>query len=199
MMMGISGGGCGATPTIRRPLTIDRSDPNVVRIEVRIQLMGTGTDEQKQAVLQGIADMWNKSSVDGIRLETTVMSAKSGGVKVYVGSKDTWPLLARAETSIVCPGEHRSCVPNAALNSSPTAYIDPTDRNFNGISDTSSVQYLGAHEFGHILGLKDQYGKGGEPKLGYEGNIMAFDGIGVTKQQLEEITTGPVERIGNFI
>ena len=83
-------------------------------------------------------------------------------------------------------------------------------RNFNGInnyieiregnddathrSQVKNCQYgffmrntkQAAHEFGHILGLKDRYDENNKPNIGYENNIMGNYGADISQQNIDD-------------
>ena len=83
-------------------------------------------------------------------------------------------------------------------------------RNFNGInnyieiregnddathrSQVKNCQYgffmrntkQAAHEFGHILGLKDRYDENNKPNIGYENNIMGNYGANISQQNIDD-------------
>jgi RHS repeat-associated protein len=151
-----------------------------VTINVEIMIYGSGASEaQAQKMQKNIMNGWDKGwKYKDQKTGKTYNVAFDVSVKVLDKSNPT-------NNPFIIPD---SWNPFSRKNYIEIARKKEIDRSFVWLGDEGIWRGWdpdpSSHEFGHLIGLDDQYIEGGGPKKGWQGNIMAEPaGMGIVEQK----------------
>jgi len=156
---------------------------HAISISANLEVYGNGaTLARANQIKATIERIWNASFSDGYSVTTTV------NIQVRGASEDS----GRTQINIILGG--------GMDVTSPRYWI--AGSNYISYYTDSDINWVPAHEFGHLLGLDDRYSEGFFSKLGgllfnstrtntvnpgWEGNLMAVSGGVLEKKNLEDL------------
>lgn len=173
-----------ATPANGIRVSVNRVS-KTANVTANLETHGAAADAAKTSTLRSsISNHWNGSFADGFRITTSVSAAyRRPGQAANSGA---------SQIEIVNAGTDSPSVTN---RSSSTIRL-----NLDYVSN--SLTWTSAHEFGHLMGLRDRYSTafwdrvaaffGGErgasiPDTGYENNIMAVNGGSLESKNVRDL------------